>query len=242
MNKVCAILILIFCLTSYTHAQNKQKAYVMSWDIDMYTEKPGPGFNFFFNLDENKHYTKAYKKRVEPALVKAFKEEEDIDFKLAPLSTYTPEEMGQLKSLKDKVIKEYYNSYIPSAKYKKQKYIRNQGSEYIENLNYFADKMKSDILTFIFLVGIVKEKQNKKGEWDEDAKGYITYLGVIVNANNGKIIEEFTETYPRNSVGSTVGNDVPRAVLTDNEIDKISRKFIKKLGRDYEKAVSNMEK
>lgn len=234
----------VFIMTSGFAQVKKSKAYVMSWDIAMYQDNTGGFMNFgdFWKTPEIEYYSKEYKKRIGPALEKAFKEEDEIDFKLAPLKTYTPDEMQQLIKVKDFVRDEYWKTYIPSGKYRNKKYDKTPNSEYIEALNYFADKMNSDILTFIFLDGYVKEKPDKKGRYDENAKGYINYTGVIINANNGKVIEDFQETYPRSTAGSVINNSVPRTVLTEKEIDKISRKFIKKLARDYQKAIAKMEK
>lgn len=220
-------------------AQNQTVSYVMSWDITMYDEKSGIALVSPLGWNENTHYTKEYSARIEPALLNTFREFNEIEFKLAPVTNYTPDELGQLKKLKEMTLKEYYYSYRSSSKYKKEKFIRKQGSEYIEALNYFADKMDSDILTFIFLQGVVDEKPNKKGLYDKDAMGYITFTGLIINANNGNILEDFLETYPK-MAGSVNTHTI--TLLTDKELIRISNQFVKKLGRDYEKAIAKMEK
>lgn len=244
MKKLLPLFLLILFVLQSATAQKKPKAYMMSWDITIFQDNTDGFMSFkdFWKTPEIEHYSKDYKKRITPLLEAAFKSEDDIDFKLAPLKTYTPEEMQMLLKLKEFVRVEYFNTYIPSGKYRNKKFNKTAPSEYIEVLNYFADKMNSDILTFLYLDGFVKEKPNKKGKYDENAKGYINYAGVIINANNGKVVEDFYETYPKNSAGSVMGDTTPRSVLTDDEVERISRKFIKKLGRDYEKAIAKMEK
>lgn len=244
MKKLLPLLFILIIAFNSSAQNKKPKAYMMSWDITIFQDNTDGFMNFkdFWKTPEIDYYSKDYKKRITPLLEAAFKAEDDIDFKLAPLKTYTPEEMQMLLKLKEFVRVEYFNTYIPSGKYRNKKFNKTANSEYIETLNYFADKMNSDILTFIYLDGFVKEKPNKKGKYDENAKGYINYAGVIINANNGKVIEDFYETYPKSTAGSVIGDAIPRSVLTDSEIERISRKFIKKLGRDYEKAVSKIEK
>jgi len=229
MNKIIAITIYILFTGIHLFAQKKTTVYLGAYDVFAYDDR---GI-FIPNPQKIDYYTNKYQKSMGPVIENAFKEEEDIQFKYISPDSWSASEKNEINDLKDHIFDKYKAARMRSSTFKK--IVPKIDQSRIEALNTLADKLNTDVVTFIYINFNVKEKPNKKtGKYDETPRGYIIYLGLIVDANSGKIISDYENYFPK----SFASTDKPAFVsLDEKDVQKFTDKFIRKFANDYERTL-----
>ena len=222
-------LIVLLLIAQGAFGQSKPVVYVADYDV-LVKEYNRWGIKG----KEIPFYSHDYRKRFQPILEKAFKEEDDVTFKFINKDKLTPEEKQDLIQVNEYIFKQYEEMNLNRVKYFKKDKQPKPDARYIELLNSLADKLNSDVLSFIYINGIVREKPDKQGNYDENAKGYLIYLGLVVDANNGRIMADYTNYYPKEP---GINADPVFRVLKENNVQDYTEKFIHSFSNDYERAV-----
>lgn len=240
----------ILLLSATAFAQKKvYKAVVLPFSISFNEEKNVSVFNFqeLFKRYPIEYYTEMYTQKITPLLAKALKEVENIKFQVATTTEMTEEERLDEINLYKGVTTEYRGTYMLSNEYKKKKYVKEPDPQYVELVNKFADKYGEDVLVYLVLDGYTKEKKNKNGEYPDNPHSYLICQAFIIDGNNGKIIDTYNISYPKETVGSVLGSNsntqvTPKADMTDEKIQRYSTKFADKVADLVEKAMKKREK
>ena len=121
-------------------------------------------------------------------------------------------------------------NYIQSHNYniKRAKKIKPTPEHILNLLNYFGDKFNTDHLGLFTINGFVREKPDRAGQFDDNAKGYITFNCYDIDVKTGRVLFAFIEAHPRASyVGGGPGNEQQKLdVLTDRIIETMSTKYL----------------
>jgi|GEM_PF-6813111 len=218
MRYVIFVCLVLGALASY--AQNKEQlimpnVYIRFYDFDRYRLMPDPS-------KELKNYSADYSQRLKAAVNKVLSEPK-FDFIYYP-TTADPVLQNDLDSLSGRLFDEY-GVYMVSGHYKKQSRIKPPPPSTINTLSAIGARNKTDKVFFLNIEGHVKEKPDKNGVFDKDAKGLLYIRGYILDIETGRILYDFLEVHPRTDPVSPHSRQ-KLDVLEDRILEKMVYKYL----------------
>jgi len=184
---------------------------------------------------ELKNYSTSYNLRFKKAFEAVLNENDYQNIKNISDNNYS--DLSKLDSISDFLYTAYTN-YIQTHKYseKRAERIKPTPQYILDLLKHFGDKYDIDHLGIIKAEGFVKEKPDKTGEFDVNARGYIYFKGYDLDVETGRILFVFWEAHPRqSSVGMSNNPQQKLDVLTDRIIETMTRKYMFEFSKLWEK-------
>lgn len=227
-------LILILFLQTSVYCQKSDQFVLCHIDARFYKFNR----NITVGLKENelKNYSSSYNSRFKEAF-KIILKEQGFQF-IKNVSDVDISDLNKLDSISDYSFDAYRN-YMQTHKYNEKRINKNKPTpQHILNLlTYFGNKYNIDHLGIIKAEGFVKEKPDKSGQFDENARGYIYFKGYDIDVKTGRILFEFWESHPRQSSVSGPGHGTQQKldVLTYNIIEMMSRKYLREFAKLWSK-------
>lgn len=184
---------------------------------------------------ELKNYTADYSDRFNLVISSIMKEDEFHFVKNIPVVESSDQD--KMDTISGYLYEEWMN-LMRSGNYseKKSKKIKPAPDQILEFLKYFGEKYETDHLGFITIDGFVKEKPDKMGQFDKNAKGYIYFRCYDIDVKTGRILFEFWEPHPRASVVSSSysSNQQKLDVLTNKIIEIMSEKYLSAFAKKWQ--------
>jgi hypothetical protein len=190
------------------------------------------GFTSLIHSHENEInvYTTDYSKRCNAIVNKVVSEPKYNFIKIHATSSNI--EQRNLDSIGYILHSELINSY-QSKGYKRIELIKPPQENTLKILNYLGKKYNTNVIGFINIIGEAKEKPDKKGNYDKNAKGKFYINCYFLDVKTGRFLFNLPDGFPDSSITSDGHISNKYAIMDEFNIEKMVRSYLKRLNKKY---------